>query len=422
MSEQTSLRGRLRELSRDEAGLTPAQIIVALVGFGIMVTAGVFSAVALIIWHQDNTAKTDLEAIIEGQNTLAGAGDPYSDQFGEEGRSMTATSLAGGCYTALSASVTGAVYYADSKSGELDELTSDVGAECVSESQVQLMMDELGVLPEVIEARSVEDRLDYVRGITAAPVSISTGGAGTWQLQWRAVDSASQYQVYSTSGGTEELVATVPGTAFPSYEFTTGFGGGENFRIVAIAAGLQNSHPMDYGFTTLPQVITNGTFERGFMGWEAGRIVEDEAERYFVEDERSYAGTITPEANSGNDSRAVAEVRQGDAIRSEAFELSAGDAATISFDARLTAGSEWMVEFFDADMEPVATPNQPAVMIAPGTGNVGQWRYHGPTAENADANLFTAPDDAKFGRLVLIGSGTTAQQAAQFDNIDVSYR
>lgn len=420
MSEQTSLRGRLRELSRDEAGLTPAQMIVALVGFGIMVTAGVFSAVALIIWHQDDTAKTNLESIVEAQNTLAGAGDPYSDELGIADKSMTATSLSGGCYTAISTSATGRVFYADSKNGELDELSSDVSTACASETQVQSMMGTLGVLPEVIGARTADDRLDYVQGITAAPVSISTGGAGTWQLQWPSVESATSYQVYSVSGGTEELVATVPAASFPSYQFQTGFGGGENFRIVAVAAGFQNSHPMDYGFTTLPQVITNGTFEKGFMGWEAGRIIEDEATRYFIEDELSYAGTITPEPGSGNASRGVAEVRQGDAIRSEAFELYAGDQAQVSFDARLTAGSGWMIEFFDEDMEPVETPSASAEVL--GRGEAGQWEYHGPTSEDDSANLFTAPDDAKFGRLVLIGSGTTANQAAQFDNIDISYR
>lgn len=410
---------RLRALVSDERGFTPAQMIVSILAYAILAGSAAFGVHSVISWQQDNAAQSELDVVVEDQNRRAGSGDPYSS--GVSGITASATSMSGGCYTAIALSSTGRVFYADSVDKTKEGLSSDTTVGCVAESQLQQMMDDIGVSQSTIEARSSTERLNYTGNITTQPVDIGAGGAGTWSLGWDAVDHASGYEIYSVEGGSETLIDTVPAGHFPTMEFDAEFGGGETFRIVAVGDGYLSSHPVTYGFSTLPDVVTNGSFERGFLGWEVGRVHTDEDDENprFETDDRVYAGTVRPTEGEGNTSRAVAEVRKDEAIRSEPFELTDGDEAHVSFDARLRASGGWMVEFFDEDMERVEEANRTSSVTPRSGEEEAPWLRHDP--DNTDANPFTAPEGAEYGRLVLIGSGTTAETAAQFDNVDITY-
>lgn len=72
MNTLTRYRDRLKALRADEAGMTPAQMIVTLIGMAIIAAIGIVAIMALIPWFQDGAAERETDSVAVAQESWYG--------------------------------------------------------------------------------------------------------------------------------------------------------------------------------------------------------------------------------------------------------------------------------------------------------------------------------------------------------------
>lgn len=72
MNTLTRYRDRLKALREDEAGLSPAQMIVTVIAMAIIAGIGIVAIMALIPWFQDGAAERETDSVAVAQESYYG--------------------------------------------------------------------------------------------------------------------------------------------------------------------------------------------------------------------------------------------------------------------------------------------------------------------------------------------------------------
>ncbi|GAA4924071.1 hypothetical protein [Nesterenkonia rhizosphaerae] len=403
------------KLHRDERGAVDLlSVLMGTLIAGIVAASAIGLSTSIIPAQQDDAAQARLRPVASAQSDLASSGQSYRDYqtLGVSGGDVdVVTNDTADCWSAVSASATGRVFYAESSDPTPRQLTEDTVLSCATPSQVSSMLDTVG-RPDLFVSH--QQRLDRPAGFSA-PVRV--GQSALYSVSWTPVPGAVRYQVERRiEDGWDSITTTDTTTSFP-----TAPGESVTLRVTALAgAGGLDSLPSVHTVTFDLTEVYRNSFESGAGHlMQLGRL---SALGEFVTD--SDAAVIAPPTSADSDpspnpSTGALHLRHGQAARTTKFAVTSTSQIEMTFDGRLAAAIRYEVSWMDSHGEPISVA---AVEVLPrhalpGENTVELSHWH--SYKTPDTQVLRAPENAEFAQVTLIGSGTTASRTAQLDNLRI---